>query len=95
MHILQTHWRKMALLLPVAAVIAAVAFFLGGTAPVQDRAFATGGTDTSGLTCTNLFLAELLNPSPADAFPGNAVIDRVLAQYRRIFCCPVFCFDDT
>jgi len=61
MHTLRANWRKLAWLLPVAIVVAAAAFFFAGSVTERDGASATGGPSTSGVSCADVWLAELQN----------------------------------
>ena len=83
---IRSKWRLLALMLPVAIVIAAVAFFAGGSPRSNDPAYAGGPLDTSGVTCTNVYLQELLNfdltsalPVPVGSPPGSAGLDLLTA----------------
>ncbi len=64
----RSKWRLLALMLPVALVIAAVAIFMGGSTNNQDSAFAGPPVDNSGVTCADVWLAAL-DEAPTDDLP--------------------------
>ena len=66
----RSKWRLLALMLPVAIVIAAVAVFMGGSSNNNDPAFAGPAVDNSGVTCADVWLGELNNPDATSAFPA-------------------------
>ncbi len=65
---IRSRWRLLALMLPVALVIAAVAIFMGGSTNNHDPAFA-GPTDNSGVTCADVWLGELNKSNAGSSFP--------------------------